>query len=705
MTTPSDEISKRKLMNALTPVSAEGEIEALLATTFDLDAEFFETDFLPAVFGMRAWNNKNWSSRIMLERKLALAESATVWMEAERYGSRPRSLRVEVVPVKRPVGKLHAKVTVLVYAECVRLLVGSANLTERGYRHNREVAVDLTANARNPEAANMIADALERMPRILNDWWTDSASRACDLALNKLSAWRTALADAEEWFIWSGVDVSLWPRFLSHWPENEQIQSIKIVSPFWAESPESNFLNFVLGSLRERGLLAPKGATLQLFTEACPIAISAYMPVLPEAYGAFNFGSLGVIATAHAVDPRVNPDEIDFQGDFIGRRSLHAKVMLLEGASASLAYVGSANFTHRGWGLGIPASQANIEAGIVLRRTGRRRTDIDGILPATIGDPVPLTGQSTSELAKPEPMTPENPWPIFLRSVSLRPSVDPRRLELHVLTWPDRVEGTWRISVEKPGEDGIHLGLLRNDGEFGNQAELTAELNMEVLNALLLQQEVIVHWWGSDASAHFPLNVALAARHDLPIAPGNARLEEHHMLAYYQGKVTWEDLFPDPDDPAEKQRLEAFADLDAGVDTSGIQSYQIREFVEALHGIAQDLKQHSYSAASMRLALRGPVSPLRLAQSAIEAASSRRRTPVGVGFQLVELLACLDQVRDFDVSEHLQQEWNALIQEAQEELEAMLEILIKSNPSDFTADDGFVCYRRAVRKKRGHVTS
>lgn len=700
MHTPNDDISQRKLMNNVVPEPAEGDLEALLATTFDLNAEFFETDYLPAVLGMKAWSNRNWSSRIVLEKKLALLESATVWMEAERYVGRPRSLRVEVIPFKRPVSRLHAKVTVLVYKNCVRLLIGSANLTERGYRHDREAVVALTASERYPEAAALIYGALEQMSHVMQDWWTESATKARDLALHKLSAWRASAADEQEWFIWSGFGVSLWEEFLRHWPPGQQVQQITVVSPFWAEDPRSNFLDLFLQSLKNRGLLAGD-AHLRLLTEAQPAEQGNYKPVLPEAYGAYDFGAIRVAASAHAVDPSVAKEEIDFQGEFVGRRSLHAKVMLLEGASTSLAYIGSANFTHRGWGLGVPASHANVEAGIILQRKERRRRELDGIVPNTVGDPVPLTGLSTSQLAEPEPMAPERPWPLFLRSILLAPAATATALELRLHVWPERVEGTWRLSVEQPGETEAEVTLYRQDVGSEPLEEIRVALEREQLNALLLKQEVKVWWWRCEEAVHYPVNVALAARHELPIAPGNARLEEQHMIAYYQGKVSWEDLFPDPLDPAEKKRLEELAELKAGVDTAGIQSYQIREFVEALHGILQDLKQSCYSAPAMRMALFGPVSPVRLGRSVMDAVHEGKRTAVGAGFQLVEILACLDLAHNFDVDEVLHKEWSEALQKATEELETMLGTLMKTHPKDFSADKSFARYRRSVRVVRG----
>ena len=50
------------------------------------------------------------------------------------------SLRWDVLSVRIPGGKQHAKLTLLSWNRCIRLIVASANLTEPGYRSNYEVA-------------------------------------------------------------------------------------------------------------------------------------------------------------------------------------------------------------------------------------------------------------------------------------------------------------------------------------------------------------------------------------------------------------------------------------------------------------------------------------------------------------------------------------------------------------------------------------
>jgi hypothetical protein len=65
----------------------------------------------------------------------------------------------------------------------------------------------------------------------------------------------------------------------------------------------------------------------------------------------------------------------------------------------------------------------------------------------------------------------------------------------------------------------------------------------------LTEQEILICWRDCPSGRPVPLNVESSARARLPISPGNQRIEEAHLLSYYQGRIQWEDLFPDPDPP------------------------------------------------------------------------------------------------------------------------------------------------------------
>lgn len=62
----------RKLMDRLAPDPALGRLLGILATTYEMQPEFFETDFLPTLLGLGAWDDRSWTSRIALEKHLGV---------------------------------------------------------------------------------------------------------------------------------------------------------------------------------------------------------------------------------------------------------------------------------------------------------------------------------------------------------------------------------------------------------------------------------------------------------------------------------------------------------------------------------------------------------------------------------------------------------------------------------------------------------
>ncbi|MGE5113466.1 MAG: hypothetical protein ACM3JB_21590 [Acidobacteriaceae bacterium] len=217
----------------------------------------------------------------------------------------------------------------------------------------------------------------------------------------------------------------------------------------------------------------------------------------------------------------------------------------------------------------------------------------------------------------------------------------------------------------------------------------------------MIEQEVWIHWGECPAGRPVPLNVESSARARLPISPGGNHIDENHLISYYQGKLSWEDLFPDPANPAEvRTAAPSIAPLNSGVDKSKIQSYQIREFVEALTGIRNDLNEATQSERAMRLALCGQVSPLTLACKVIEAVDSGSRTPMAAAFQLVEILGCLNAARSITVPAKLSAVWKRHLADTGEKIIHLLKQLARKYPEGFAHNQAFRSYKKAVLHAR-----
>ena len=484
----------------------------------------------------------------------------------------------------------------------------------------------------------------------------------------------------------------MWRDYLGRWPSDEPVERITIVSPFWSAEDSAGPIALFLKALSEVGAMSSNGVELRLLTEAKAGADGFFVPSFGAGLPHVPVDAIGLKATAHAVDPSVARDEVDVEG-FAATRALHAKVVLLEGRSTALAYVGSANFSRHGWGFG--SGFANIEAGIVVRRSGKQRQVLAGLIPATVGEPVHLTGDWADKVVVERSSVDEPQWPSFVRSIRLVPAADtPDRLDLKIEINADKVTGSWSLHFAgKLTPDDVPLMM----GEQSGEGSRRVPLKPEVLERIIRDKELLVRWWSWQEGREVPVNVALDARDALPVAPGTGRPSEALLIGYYQGRISFEEMFPPPaGEGFDKEKTDTVVEV-SSIDTSRIQSYQIREFVEALPGIVADLGAAKTSGATIRLALIGQVSPLALAREVYRAVDEKRRTPVAAGFQIIEILGCLFQAREFDVPDKVAMVWNEYVQKAISEVEAILGKMKGTFPYHLSKGTSFAKYERALR--------
>ena len=553
-------------MDRLRGQDSFGRLLGFVSTTFEMQVDFFETDYLPTLLGLGAWDDRKWSSRIALERHLAELETATLFQDTRPYRGRPRSMRIETVPVYLPgMPILHSKVFLALYENAVRLILGSANLTEKGYRKNLETVAVLTASKEDQAQAGIIRDALPELKNYLSDWLTPSSRQLVEQAIKKLDGFNVSVTPRNDWIVWSGIGEPLWKKFLDKWPTDQKVSEVTIVSPFWSkEKSNDGPITQLFSELQERQQLGQK-ASLSLLTNGLKSG-QAYQPKIPSSICSIDFNKLKVSAQAFSIDPHVPLEEVDATGDFEFLRDLHAKIVVLENDEYSLAYFGSANFTRHGWGFLSGNRRANIETGVIVLAS----PDVTrALIPKTVGKPIKLNEGAIGKLASPETEPEGCPWPHFIKTVLLVPSKSNKgQLALEVTVDQPEVKGNWAIGLELEAEfspfevAGSTVGIHN------------IELSPEQLGEVIRSQEVTVKWWNFGAGRRFPVNVSFEARPTLPISPDSGDPKEQHLIAYYQGRIRWEDLFPDPISDPNDPNPSPLEEIDeSGVDTSKILSY------------------------------------------------------------------------------------------------------------------------------------
>src|SRR5512135_98500 len=152
-----------KALTLWEPPEGAGEARVCVASTFTFKADFFETECLGRFLGMDAHPAESDAVSYMVEREEKLAVARIAVLADRRHALEKESLRWDVHGVLVPGAIQHSKISLLVWANHVRVIVGSGNLTEPGYRKNLEVfgALDLDRKlGGNRQAVTRVLDFL-----------------------------------------------------------------------------------------------------------------------------------------------------------------------------------------------------------------------------------------------------------------------------------------------------------------------------------------------------------------------------------------------------------------------------------------------------------------------------------------------------------------------------------------------------------------
>jgi hypothetical protein len=433
----------QKLLEAWEAPHEAGDPVGCIATTFTFDPLFLEEHCLSRFLRLETDPRED-GAAYLIEREEKLA-TVTVTVLVDRstvQGS--QSARWDVLPVRVPGAIQHAKVAVLAWEHLVRVVMGSANLTEPAHRKNQEVAGVLDFR----QGGEVPLDVL-----------TDTVGFLRSLAM-----------------LAPGTDVSPGPkarlsRLLTRLEENagrwtaqpsKERGSPRVVPLF--VGPMTGYEGAVptrLGRLvRERGGPAAKASVLSPFfderegsaypattvllealTERGERAVEFLIVEEPLADGRIRLRAPRAILQSDrkAATFAVYPVREDADGE---HRPLHAKSLWLWNDRWHVYMVGSSNFTSAG--MALPDRTPNVEANLVyvfptdggpvdameesLPETGERIRDLDAAVweAATEEDEDGAGGGqsfpwASRKLSSPRTQT-GGRWPFILDAADCRPN-------------------------------------------------------------------------------------------------------------------------------------------------------------------------------------------------------------------------------------------------------------------------------------------
>jgi len=600
-------------------VGGVGEPIACVASTFEFDAAFFETELLPRFLGLKFDNTENeLTFLIEREEKLALT-SAAVLVDIHKVDPGQTTLRWDQVPIAVPGSQSiqHSKIVLLAWEHLVRLIVGSANLTRPGYRRNREVFAsldfynDAESLPRRPvqEAITLLEQVLtwSRVPeatreRTRNTFalvqdtvasWTAMPDdfRARQKPSVKIIATHPAVNDLGPA---SAIDqvAALWG--------SRSVSEMTVFTPFVGkpDGDEDKVIQRLESIPRSRDCVGWLVAPRHPSEETDPVVRVA----LPETFGnAWRqcFSSRGggrILAIPRFV-----------RGLDKSNRTLHSKVLSLEGTDRHFLMIGSSNFTPHGMGVGV----FNVEANLLFEVAGEEAwSRID--LPLgwdewnEVGDV-----QWDEHFAPPEDCVDHaSMLPRFFVCASYSQVTGKLKVTVDHSV-PEPLEWTIRLKGVDTDELTVFTRSSRSEEEV-----LTHTFSEDSRSASLAA--LLVEWTDAEEqSRQARLVVSIESKDDLIASSQFNAFGVDAMidcLVHGRSLAEWQER--QSNRKALGGSLNEALDSLRSVDTSGYLLYQVRRFGRAMSGLCERLERVVLLPTAVRYRLlKDPLGPISLAKA------------------------------------------------------------------------------------------
>lgn len=598
-----------------------------LATTFTFDATFFETECLGRFLQMDSHPQESESVGYLIEREEKLASTRVSVLVDRRHATSKESMRWDVLPISVRGGIQHAKVAVLCWADHVRLIVGSGNLTEPGYRKNLEVfgALDISGKEGGPVAPFLASlEFLKAMlARAVGEEGRGPRQRAEEMVASvrkRVARWQPIDPGGRVVPVFTGLGRSVFDQIQDAWPNGGPPRYARVLSPFYDRN--GHWVD-VIGGLTS--IMAKRGER----------DVSFYVPAetLPE--GKTRLRAPREIVDAASERAEVFVHEVPLEQDKESR-PLHAKMLTLANENWKLILIGSSNFTRAGLGVSKGNHQpVNFEANLAyLFRNGEPELrKLQDVWPDYAEDEVDLASRKlvwepTDELDGEEASG--IPLPAGFQEALFAPVKSPQLIILLEEKLPER----WKIHDQ---DQGFVLS-----SETWNHKSGRHELSWVGRTAPLV---LTVTWRSAGKAdsytASWPVNVLDLATLPPPDKLASLSLEE--LIRVLSSTRPLHVAVVQALQRRLRQRSNEDVQLDPHrrVNTETFLLRRTKRVALALERLRERLEKPVLTSEAFEWRLRGPVGPLALANAFHKEARNVSET----AFFLAELALTLKRVR------------------------------------------------------------
>jgi hypothetical protein len=602
------------------PVGA-GEPLVCIVTSFTFDSTFFETECLGRFLQMDTHPSESESVGYLIEREEKLAAATVCALVDRRHARDKGSLRWDVLGVLVPRAIQHSKVSLLAWAKHVRVVIGSGNITEPGYRKNLEVFGTIDTSETEGGDNSSILQAMEFLGEVLRlaigDQVPEGPKRRAREALasvrRQIKTWPTVVTNSRIAVPVFGLPgQGVLSRFKELWPSAGPPRIAHVLSPFFDCPPRDGVAVDALVKL-----LAKKGDRgVRFYVRADNLAdgrIRAYAPK----------GMIKLAAkTCNVGVSRVSPEQ---NGEI---RALHAKMLILGNREWQMLLIGSSNFTTSG--LGAIDGRSSCEANLVycMRTSDSDFSVFDDLWPEQCDED--LDPESDAIIWDPVREEDEDgvfgpPLPAAFQEAIFVPGVKP---SLRIVL-AQGLPAVWAIRI--PDGPSV-LSASDSAGAGTHNIDWTARPVPFVLEVS----------WKSDESvavASWPVNVSNPAALPPPDAFRNLTLEELlEILASVRSlpQAVVEVLRRRNNRPRRDIELNPLKRLDS----QALLLRRTKRVAVALERLRERLEQPALVRDAFEWRLRGPIGPMTLAHALTQEA----KLPGEAKFCLAELALALSRV-------------------------------------------------------------
>lgn len=500
-----------KLLSMWVPPDDAGKPIACLTTTYTFSASFFEEQCLSRFLAMDSDPVADGVDYLIeREEKMSGLVRAIVLADSQ-YCTETHSLRWDIIPARVHGGVQHAKVSLLIWQNCIRVIFTSANMTEDGYYKNQEVFTSLdyfSGSAFPKQALIETLKFLESLPKHISVEKSSITISRWNSVIKKTrevgSEWGESKVDSALSIVPIFVlpdNGNIFDQFRKLWGNRGGVSDAYVVSPFFDadEFVAGKTVNELVRILNARNTQK----TVGWHTTAVESPDAGYWHMnLPEACAKVPKRK-NIDTYFHRITEKVTEDDEEHY------RPLHAKSLWFANDRWAGYICGSSNFTQRGTGL---SKNPNIEANLLylfkvdLRSAHKlfNRAWIEGVHveSAQLGFGEVVTDDGEEENKR--NILPSCFGEAFLQQSDSGDLI----LELGISNPPD----TWKIVF---GEKQESIGTDKLWEQAGRPGKWAIPWIKQVLPSLLHV------YWDDDQSAYWIVNIA-----NLSILPPPEELQD-----------------------------------------------------------------------------------------------------------------------------------------------------------------------------------